>query len=110
MEADKTFTFPFGETPEEVIRERLAYCVAAEALAEPADALANWFSNMPQWQFAGDPDNLLTVLDALKWRSMVYMDSDNPADVERNKNPEFSPSGALRISILAALGINEGGA
>lgn len=82
--------YPFGETPEEVIRERFA-----EFRVRGLDDLPENYSAAA----------LLTVLDALKVASQSQ-GNYRPLD----EDPEFDPNEdayILRLSILAALGIDE---
>ena len=101
----KTLTYPYGETPEAVIRERLAATV--------------WGKNPLMVVKAGDPlgraeyfsaDDLLTVLDALKIvgsaAELAYVPMCSGEDREIRVGGSKAAAD-LRISILAALGIEE---
>lgn len=88
----ETLKYSYGETPEDVIRER--HLLACETGLPMNDF---------QWVDSVRCGDLLTVLDALKSAALVEQDEDSwygdPA-----KGSQFA---ALRISILAALGIEE---
>lgn len=79
----ETIKYPFGETPEDVIRERAAACREI-----PLIDLTPW-----QMVAGAKPDDLLTVLDALLCCDAM----------------EVPGATKLRIEILAALGSDEGG-
>lgn len=83
--ADHTLTFPYGETPAEVIRERF---IEGRNVSLKIDG---------KTQGSGD---LLTVLDALRWANWAYD--------TKGMEQEALDALDLRISILAALGIEEG--
>lgn len=88
-----TLTFNFGSTPAEVIRER-ALDLRERMLRDESLETANW-----EFAYAMGTDDLLTVLAALTRMAIL---SDRR--IERDK------AYRLRIDILDALGINEGGA
>ena len=90
---ESLLSFGFGETPVEVIRAAIATEVKThvDALRLMGDTLssATGFVNAMT-----DPDELLTVLDALRLTPL----SAHPDNAQRR----------LRIDILATLGITEG--
>lgn len=100
---NQTLKFPFGETPEEVIRERLA-ATREKTLRIEADR------KIDVWMFTSS-DHLLTVLDAL-YRDAVAA-TRQPAGVDLSfpgielATPPQTTQGQLRTSILAALGVTE---
>ena len=79
----ETLTYPYGETPEEVIRERLT--------AAKRDVYRKW-----SWPAEMDAESLLTVLDALR----LAGDCGEPLSFGQDAED-------LRRSILAALGVTE---
>lgn len=104
MEAETTIKYPFGETPEEVIRERHEWLLSPEGLKHRVlrfdGDLTNATPVMPT-------DALLTVLDALLEASKQASSEDYPDlpdDVPFKQNTRH---GQLRIQVLAALGIDE---
>lgn len=106
MEAEKTLTFPFGGTPEDVIRERHSEGRTwADITADDSPQVA--------MVCAADTDQLLTVLDALEVsayeydRASVAAGDNNDPDEESRCAAIGKRSRNLRISILAALGITE---
>ena len=93
-----TLKFPFGETPEEVIVRQID--------ADINDRLNNVSApyKIGTVPLLFTPDELLTVLNALKdadhlnrYETVPYADADERADRMRD----------LRITILAARGIDE---
>lgn len=104
----ETLTYPFGETPREVIRKRshdyrflnISEFKRVKGTTPAAEVLAR----VPT-------DDLLTVLDALADRAVLVAgrNPDAPRDSLTRTCAAMVQSGKLRISILAALGIDEGG-
>ncbi len=116
-------TFPYGETPEEVIRERLDDSITFDLTKRDDNGTALY----PFW--AGTHDELLTVLDALRDVSAFsitgsdesgwniedtggviegHNDYDYREDAEDALSAMKNPAARkLRISILAALGVTE---
>lgn len=89
MTETETPTYPYGETPEDVIREQIReVAINTTFIAGPC-----W----PTQVCRENPDDLLTVLDALKVASKVSSYECDPGNAHD-----------VRISILAALGIEEG--
>lgn len=95
MPGTETLTYPYGETPEEVIREGLAALQAAYHEGREIH------EQTPDWLCFVEADDLLTVLDALLGTSVDFHDAGCSV------SPASSEFGQLRISILAALGVTE---
>lgn len=91
---NEVLSFPFGETPREVIVERLA---AFQETVRPTFAHPILYRNT-------DPDDLLTVLDMAALTAEPAQQDNQyltvPVELQRRARK-------LHISILAALGINE---
>lgn len=103
----ETIKYPFGETPEEVIRERV-----------PQLAMSIWqHEKGTTVSLAKDfrPDDLLTVLNDFKTASETYAERKRSCAAAGEHGSASGwlkreqRSRNLRISILAALGIDEGG-
>lgn len=92
----ETLTYPYGETPEEVIRERWSHLLAFEP--NPDDHVTQMVVAFPS------SDDLLTVLDALLVASELPLVKEGPLKHFNGRDKARQ----LRISILAALGIEEG--
>lgn len=119
----ETLTYPYGETPEAVIRERLAAVFAPTGETEPfeiADAMVNWGGYADDGKVAeqrGDFRNflaafvsvnhLLTVLDALLKASNLATVIHTPPGSGQSPIQRDPVPMQLRISILAALGVTE---
>lgn len=93
--------FDFGTTPEEVIRERLAWFFDEVVINKydscaPCPPVLNGNTTHPDAR-----DDLLTVLDELAAGA-------HRAEKDEGKMYSFTRPGRLRIEILAALGIKEG--
>ncbi|WP_281783739.1 hypothetical protein [Sinimarinibacterium flocculans] len=99
---NQTSHYPFGETPEEVIRERLEWFFDSVIIDRrdsfaPCPPILNGNTTHPDGR-----DDLLTVLDALRVAAATgEPDGSDTMIGDRSQD--------LRISILAALGIDEGG-
>lgn len=98
MNERTTLTYPYGETPEEVIRERLANATTTVNVS---------FWPLTHLGFK-TTDDLLTVLDALKSDGENVERTWKRSDQVNEHAWSGHPSIRLRISILAALGIEEG--
>lgn len=99
LENPEPLTFPFGETPEEVIRERHEWLLTPDGIGFIGDIdidIRSAACVLPT-------DDLLTVLDALQLTGSL-------ATIQANLIEKSGAETArqLRISILAALGIKEG--
>lgn len=108
----ETLTFPYGETPEEVIRRRFDALAYAQSKGPGAlKEIAVDEGEVTPRAICGfrDTDDLLTVLDALFDRSIIVVDGnpDGYCDDLTRTTATLVRSGQLRISILAALGIKE---
>lgn len=100
----ETLKYNYGETLEEVIRERvegLAYVVVDK--------------HDGHWLYGGATDHLLTVLNDFKTASETYAERKRSCAAAGEHGSASGwlkreqRSRNLRISILAALGIDEGG-
>lgn len=96
-----TLTYNYGETPEEVIRERLTLSRRFNAQALSLPTLTGGGVN---WQMTDD--DLLTVLDALVLAAHQRVWTNEP-DTYAKEKARQQRAKDLRRSILSALGIEE---
>lgn len=107
----ETLKYAFGETPDEVIRERHDTRFTPHDL----ETAIKHGEDMPAWErvlcVLPETDDLLTVLDALKFHgdNAEHTWRAGPLKPDGTRTNPFPPPSMLRVSILAALGINEGG-
>ena len=94
MTTTETLKYAFGETPEDVIRERWNLHAATHEPERSDDLTADWVASFPSF------DAFMTVLDALR--------SQSETAAILGKREKIARPRALRIEILAALGIEEG--
>lgn len=87
-----TLTYNYGETPEDVIRERHREYLVANPSA-PRYSVGALLQT--------STDHLITVLDALKRDSWMIVEG------RAGRSAQNTDPGKLRIEILAALGVTE---
>lgn len=108
MTTSTILTYDFGTTPEEVIRERFAWffdtvIIDRQDSYAPCPPILNGNTTHPDAR-----DDLLTILNDLAYCALNVEKTWRGSRLP-NGRPDGNghPSAALRISILAALGIKE---